>query len=110
MSLLTLIFYSLCARRNGESPSAPAGSAGEGHARGFKVRKSKPQHARKLVKVIYATLMSFEGPEGMRSGDYISAVVRFRGIWRDWRDAGLQHLHRGCTRQGKRRPLRWEEE
>ena len=58
----------------------------------LKVRKSKPQHARKLARVINAALLSFLGAERERPGYYLSAVVRFRGIWRDWRDAGLEHL------------------
>ena len=58
----------------------------------LKLRKSKPQHARKLVRVIHAALQSYEGPERARPGHYISAVVRFRGICLYWRDAGLEHL------------------
>jgi len=58
----------------------------------LKVRKSKPQHARKLVWVFYAAMMPIEWPECVRPEHFISAVVRFRGICLYWRDAGLEHL------------------
>ena len=58
----------------------------------LKLRKSKPQHARKLVWVFYAAMMPIEGPECVRPEHFISAVVRFRGICLYWRDAGLEHL------------------
>jgi hypothetical protein len=32
----------------------------------LKLRKSKPQHARKLVWVFYAAMMPIEGPECVR--------------------------------------------
>lgn len=58
-----------------------------------KVRRSKPELARKLARAVQLAVLLYmcEG-ERERPAHYISATVRFRGIWRQWRDAGLQHL------------------
>jgi hypothetical protein len=58
----------------------------------LKVRATKPETSRKLVAVIFTALEMYKRVRRVRAGYYISQAVRFRGIWRNWRDAGLQHL------------------
>ena len=58
----------------------------------FALRKKKRALSRRLSKVVHAVLESYRTARRERAGHYISASVRFRGMWRNWRDAGLQHL------------------
>jgi len=59
----------------------------------LKVRRTKPEVARKLAKAVHLALVMYEtSAERVRPAHYVSATVRFRGMWRNWCDAGLQHL------------------
>ena len=58
----------------------------------FKLRKTKREVSRRLCKVVFAVLEHFRTARRKRAAHYISRSVRFYGIWRNWRDAGLQHI------------------
>ena len=57
------------------------------------IKDTNPVGCRKLVAFVVMTVRAHHrAPQPPRPATYVSANVRFRGIWRDWRDAGLQHL------------------
>jgi hypothetical protein len=58
----------------------------------FKLRRKKREVSRKLCRVIFAILQQYKNARRERAAQYISKSVRFYGIWRNWRDAGLQHI------------------
>lgn len=58
----------------------------------LKLRRSKRETSIKLAMVILGIVEMYQSKKRVRPGYYISHAVRFRGIWRNWRDAGLEHL------------------
>jgi hypothetical protein len=57
------------------------------------IELSNPSKARRIKKFVHATLLFYRLQSlRQRPAAYVSASVRFRGIWRNWRDAGLEHL------------------
>ena len=51
------------------------------------------EKALKLRRNILIVLLAFMADSGgLRPAAYLSHSVRYRGIWRNWRDAGLHHL------------------
>jgi hypothetical protein len=55
--------------------------------------RGEEEKARKVKRFVAAVVACYQAMgENERSGYYVSRNVRFRGIWRNWRDAGLQHL------------------
>lgn len=68
-------------------------------ALGFLVRRlphlwrTDPRKARRIKKAVVVALLVYRlRAQRVRPAAYVSVNVRFRGIWRNWRDAGLQHL------------------
>ena len=55
-------------------------------------RLTSPEHAEKIKKFVILTLTYFSMPARKRPATYLSRDVRFKGWWRNWREAGLQHL------------------
>jgi len=58
-----------------------------------RVQTTQPERARKLKRIVAAVVWAYHSKkEKKRIACYISASVRFQGIWRGWRSAGLEHL------------------
>jgi hypothetical protein len=58
-----------------------------------RLKTTNPEAASKLKRIIAGVVMAYHSAkERARIACYISASVRFKGIWRDWRRAGLEHL------------------
>ena len=61
------------------------------------IRFTAPERAEKLRRVIIATLAWYASKAARkRAARYRSKDVRFKGWWRNWRDAGLEHLEDGA--------------
>lgn len=61
--------------------------------RAREIEDSNPAGASKIMIVVALTIRAHQlEARAPRPATYVSANVRFRGIWRDWRRAGLQHL------------------
>jgi len=56
-----------------------------------------PEQAERLRKAIIVTVAMYAAkPARKRAATYLSRDVRFKGWWRNWREAGLQHLEDGA--------------
>lgn len=56
-----------------------------------------PEQAERLRKAIILTVASYAAkPARQRAATYLSRDVRFKGWWRNWLEAGLQHLEDGA--------------
>ena len=61
--------------------------------RAREMEDSNPAGACKIMVIVALTIRAhLRQARAPRPATYVSANVRFRGIWRDWRRAGLQHL------------------
>ena len=57
------------------------------------LKRADPQKAKKIQRAVLAILLLYKlRGNRPRPALYTSKSIRFRGIWRNWRDAGLEHL------------------
>jgi len=56
------------------------------------LRVTQPKRAETLRQAVAAVLADYMQPDTRVKLRYLSRDVRFQGIWRGWREAGLEHL------------------
>ena len=56
------------------------------------LRVTQPERAEKLRKAVAVVMLYYMQPDKRKKQRYLSRDVRFQGIWRGWREAGLEHL------------------
>jgi hypothetical protein len=61
------------------------------------MRLVRPKQAEKLRRAIIGIVVSYAAKAArQRAATFLSRDVRFKGWWRNWREAGLEHLENGA--------------
>jgi hypothetical protein len=85
--------HHLARRRDGqEDARKPPDHGGQGDETITLLRVTHPKRAEKLRQAVAAVLAYYMQPDTRVKLRYLSRDVRVQGIWRGWREAGLEHL------------------